>query len=235
MWPDVAILVPTYNRADVCVRTVDLLLKNLSYCGDMHFLVGCDGTDNTPDKLEDWAAREGVRDRLMVLREPSGGIGANINRLIERAHMFTDFYVSLDDDHHLIGQISLSRHVEKLRDDRQAGWIHLMMEALGDEHFDPYKFQGVLDKDHYWRIDWDCPERFVMSFRPHIFHHRFIEVMGYLNEGLKTGETEWEYAGRTKRIGSQGGGVDVLVPLCAYGCYHWRHDAADVSWNQRGL
>lgn len=235
MWPTVAILVPTFNRAGVCVRTVELLLTNLKYSGELQVFVGCDGSDNTPQLLAEWAMQSGNAQRVTILAQPSGGIGANFNRLATMAHQETDFLISLDDDHHLVAPINLDRHVAKLRDDMTAGWIHLLLEAVGDEHFDPYKFTAVLDKDHYWRIDWACPERFVMSFRPHLFHWRFIEVMGLLAEGLKTGETEYEYATRTKTRGNQFAGVDVLVPFVGYGRDHWHHNAADFSWNQRGF
>jgi hypothetical protein len=141
--------------------------------------------------------------------------------------------MGLDDDHHLRQPLDLNRHVEKLIADETAGRIHLLMEAKNDEHFDRYKFVATLDDDHYWRVHWDCAEQFVMSFRPHLVHDRWWQVMGMLAEGKPTGPTEWEYSRRTKMKGVAGCGVNVLVPLRAAGAETWAH--VGESWNRRGL
>lgn len=234
MWPDVAVLIPTYNRAAIVRRTVEFVLSNLLYPGRILVFVGCDGNDDTPEQLAEVHVE---KDRqLVVLRDRAGGLGANANRLTRLAQsQGIDFFFGMDDDHHLVAPLRLDRHVRKLMTDHSAGWIHLLMEAKGDEHFDRYQFTASLDRDHYWRIHWDCAERFVMSFRPHLAHRRWFEVMGYLAEGLKTGETEWEYSGRTKVRGMAGAGVNALVPLVAHDAETWHHANGGVSWNQMGL
>jgi glycosyltransferase involved in cell wall biosynthesis len=234
MWPDVAVCIPTFNRAPIVRRTVELLLSNLHYSGRILIFVGCDGADSTPAQI--FAIRP-IDDRtIVVMGNPAGGIGANMNRLIRQAQaQGIDYYIGLDDDHHLIAPLCLDRHVQKLMTDLSAGWIHLLMEAKGDEHFDRYQFTASLDRDHYWRIHWDCAERFVMSFRPHLAHRRWFEAMGYLAEGLRTGETEWEYSGRTKARGMAGAGVNAFVPLVAHDAGTWHHANGGVSWNQMGL
>lgn len=229
-YPPVAVLIPTFNRASIVTRTVDLLLTNLQYSGDITIYVGCDGEDETP------AALAWIGDAVKVLARPSGGIGRNLNRLIKLASADRhELFFSLDDDHHLVTPLCLDRHVKKLVTDTRAGWIHLLMEARGDESFDHYKFTASLDPDHYWRVDWNSEEHFIMSFRPHLFHKRFIDVFGYLPEDYKTGATEWQYAAQVKAIGVAGGGVDVLVPLRAYDAETWEHNNGGVSWNRLGL
>lgn len=234
-WPDVAILIPTFNRAQTVKRTVDLLFAHLRYDGNITAFVGCDGTDNTPDQLCcPYMGLEGHRD-IVVLDQPSGGIGRNLNRLIKQAQsQGFKYFISLDDDHHLVRPLELDRHVAKLRDDPSAAWIHLLMEAKHDEHFDSYKFTATLDQHHYWRVHWNSAEHFIMSFRPHLFHQRFLDVFGYLPEGLRTGQTEWEYAAQVKRIGPESG-LNVLVPLTAPGRETWEHNNNGVSWNKMGL
>lgn len=227
-WPKVAVLIPTYNRAAIVSRTVDLLVSNLHYSGGwVEIFVGCDGDDDTPVQLRGMGAQ--------VLDQPSGGIGRNLNRLLKQAQaQGFEYFISLDDDHHLVAPLCLDRHVAKLRDDSSAAWIHLLMEAKHDEHFDSYKFTASLDSAHYWRVHWDSAEHFIMSFRPHLFHQRFLDVFGYLPEGLTTGRTEWEYAAQVKRIGPESG-LNVLVPLTAHGAETWEHNNNGVSWNRMGL
>ncbi|MCC7208318.1 MAG: glycosyltransferase family 2 protein [Anaerolineae bacterium] len=221
-----AILIPTYNRAAIVRRTVQLLREHLHYSGHVNIIVGCDGSDDTPDALQRLSDPD-----LRVLTSPSSGLGANVNRLMRACGC--DFMLSMDDDHHLIAPLSLDRHVAKLMRDESAGWIHLLMEARGDEHFDSYKFTATLDGSHYWRVDWNSPEHFIMSFRPHLFHRRWLEVYGWVPEGLKTGQTEYLYAQACKARGQQGSAPAVLVPLSAYGFDHWAH--VGESWNKRGL
>lgn len=227
MWPDVAVLIPTFNRAEIVSRTVDLVASNLRYSGHIAICVGCDGDDDTPERL--------TGSPCAVLANRAGGIGANVNRLLKVAQRNgAQLFITMDDDHHLVAPLALDRHVAKLMNDASAGRIHLLMEAVNDEHFDPYRFTATLDKDHYWRVHWDSPEHFIMSFRPSLTHSRWWEVMGYLPEGLRTGETEWQYAAHCKSVGA-GGGVNVYVPLCAYGFDHWQHNNEGKSWNQSGL
>lgn len=227
-WPDIAILIPTFNRARIVPRTVDLIFAHMRYTGRLHVFVGCDGTDDTPAML---SGLQGVT----VLSNPSGGIGSNLNRLIKAARATGhEYFISLDDDHHLVAPLNLDRHVAKLMTDPSAAWIHLLMEARHDDHFDSYQFTASLDRAHYWRVHWDSPEHFIMSFRPHLFHQRFLDVFGYLPEGLTTGRTEWEYAAQVKRVGPESG-LNVLVPLIAHGAETWEHNNNGVSWNKMGL
>jgi GT2 family glycosyltransferase len=231
MWPDVAVLIPTFNRAEIVSRTVELIASNLRYSGHVHIIVGCDGDDDTPERLAHLPC-------TVLARRAGGqrsGIGANTNRLLKAAQRAgCECFITMDDDHHLVAPIGLNRHVAKLMNDASAGRIHLLMEAVHDEHFDPYKFTATLDRDHYWRVHWDSPEHFIMSFRPNLTHLRWWEAMGYLPEGLKTGETEWTYAQHCKQAGAASG-VHVFVPLCAYGFDHWQHNNGGKSWNHSGL
>lgn len=234
MWPEVAVLIPTYNRAAIVRRTVEFVLSNLHYPGRISIFVGCDGADDTPEQLAD--VRVSEHRSLTTLRTPAGGLGANMNRLTRLAQsQGIELFFGMDDDHQLVAPLRLDRHVRKLMTDLSSGWIHLLMEARGDEHFDRYQFTASLDRDHYWRIHWDCMERFVMSFRPHLAHQRWFEVMGYLAEGLRTGETEWEYSGRCKTRGMAGAGVHAYVPLVAHDAETWHHANGGKSWNQMGL
>lgn len=241
-WPDVAVLIPTYNRAQIVRRTVELLIANLLYNGRLFICVGCDGDDDTPDILRDLGyvsrgpAGATSLPNVIIYDNPSGGIGSNLNRLVRAAQSHRiEFFIGMDDDHHLIAPLCLDDHVRKLMSDKSAGWIHLLMEAKGDEHYDKYKFTASLDQDHYWRIHWDSAEHFIMSFRPHVFHQRWLDAMGFLPERLRTGETEYTYAAHCKNRGGLGVGVDALVPLRAYGAETWHHNNGGNSWNQRGL
>lgn len=236
----VAVCIPTFNRAEILLRTVSLLRAHLSLTnGRIVYLIGCDGFDESPARLTEYRDENNIPpDELIIFARRAGGIGANLNRLMRYARegLRADCIMSMDDDHHLVKPLSLDRHVNKLMSDASAGRIHLLMEAKGDEHFDNYKFRAELDSAHYWRIAWDSAEHFIMSFRPNLIHaQRWLDVMGYLPEGLRTGETEYAYAEHVKRVGLSGAGVNVYVPLTAPGAETWEHNNGGVSWNQQGL
>lgn len=224
-WPAVAVLIPTFNRASIVRRTIDLLRANLRYSGLVVYYVGCDGTDSTPGVLSE----SGVT----VLGAPSGSLGSNLNRLIANAILgHIEYYLALDDDHWLLNPIRLDEHVAKLRDDSTAGWIHLLVDAVGDEENNGYCFTARLDGKH-WRLQYDSPDEWPCSFRAHLSHRRFHDATGPFYEGLPSGRTEWEYNQRAKKLGIAGRLPSVLVPLCAYGFAYWAH--VGDSFNKRGL
>lgn len=223
MWPDVSILIPTYNRAQVVTRTVSLLRQNLKYSGAIRYYVGCDGTDHTPMLLSS-------EPDVVIFPTSSGSLGANLNRLVAAAQ--SDYLLALDDDHWLLNPLRIDEHVAKLRDDASSGWVHLLVDAIGDESNDGYKFVAHLDGKH-WRLEYASPDEWPCSFRAHLSHRRFHEAVGPFAAGIQTGRCEVEFNQRAKRLGIAGKLPSVLVPLCAYGFDYWAH--VGDSWNKRGL
>ena len=73
---DITVIIPTFNRARMVKRTIELVKENLIYDrGDVHFLIGVDGDDDTPEVLR---GMENVK----MLAGPKDGLGANLNMLI---------------------------------------------------------------------------------------------------------------------------------------------------------
>lgn len=225
------IYVPTFNRAAIVRRTVELLIQNVVYDGPIQIHVGVDGTDDTADKLH--GLNETPSRSIFVHPYPSGSLGANVNRMVmSMRQRGVKIMMGLDDDHWLVQPLMLDRHVRKLHEDSTAARVHLMLEAVGDDNWDSYDFVATLGKDYYWRVHWDSPGQFLMSFRPHLVHERWWESFGLLPEGLQTGRTEWEYSRYTKQAGP-GTGLNVFVPLTVPGREAWHH--VGESWNRRGL
>lgn len=222
MWPDVAVLIPTYNRSKIVKRTIELLRKNLRYSGKVTVTVGVDGTDATPDALS------GLD--VTMLTPPSGSLGANLNRLIHAAP--SDYLLALDDDHWLCNPLRLDEHVARLRDDPTSGWVHLLVDAVGDEANDGYKFVARLEGKH-WRLEYNSPDEWPCSFRAHLSHKRFHNAAGPFPEGIPSGQCEWVFNQHAKQLGIAGKLPSVLVPLCAYGFAYWAHTGD--SWNRKGL
>ena len=88
---DLTIIIPTYNRADTLLRTIQYLRSNLIYdLGKINYLIGVDGDDDTPTQLR------GIPN-LKMFKGPGHGLGANLNMLIQACP--TELILQMDDDH----------------------------------------------------------------------------------------------------------------------------------------
>jgi hypothetical protein len=160
------------------------------------------------------------------------GLGANLNMLLGKACAFkTDLVIQMDDDHILLKELDITPHVRKLLEDETAGAIRLM-------HVAGHKYRANLDGS-YWRIDWESPEVYIASNRPHLKHvSRFHGIYGYYPEGLRLGLTEESFCHtcidlhrqRTERGMTS---PDVLIPLDVQTESGWDH--IGHSWQMEGF
>lgn len=211
-WPDVTVIIPTYNRVWILKRVIQGLKKNLRYSGRINYLVGADGDADIGKMFS------GQYD-IGTIPGPNDGLGANLNHLIESTP--DDYLFQLDDDHLLLKPIDLNPHVVKLRDDETAGWIRLMGIGFHD-------YIASLE-ENYWRIWWQSPELYIPSNRPHLKHRRFHDHFGMYPEGVKLGETEEGFCQQCK---DKKTGPAVLVPLDVPTESGWDH--IGDSWQLEG-
>lgn len=212
-YPQISILLPTYNRQDILDTTIALLRRHITYDGSLRFLVGDDGSipyHNTANDVE-------------VLRGPQRGLGANLNMLIRYAG--DDLLFQMDDDHHLHAPLYLTPHADRLLTVDEDGWIRLMQ--VGSHHY-----TATLE-GRYWRVLWNSPELYIPSNRPHLKHPRFHRHFGLYPEGLRLGATEEGFCHHCKTIATRMGGPAVLVPLDSTSEYGWDH--VGDSWQGHGL
>ncbi|HRA67059.1 MAG TPA: class I SAM-dependent methyltransferase, partial [Caldilinea sp.] len=227
--PPVNVLIPTYKRASIVQRTVDLILSNLRHLGQVTIFVGDDSGDG-----ETKAALRGYPS-TMVIDAPRRGLGANLNQLLRLASDTSDLVVQLDDDHHLIAPLDLTPHVDKLIREPLAGWIHLMMNAQLNEHWDVSDFHLRGDDLRHWRIMPDSPCKFLASNQPHIKHQRAHHFYGNYPEREKTWQQETEFNEHVQRTHREKPDTSprFFVPVEAYGFRYWRH--VGDSYVQRGM
>lgn len=241
--PDVAIILPTYNRPVILAETIGRLAILLQYPEEhLYFYIGNDGDDFDPRDIEPEMAvgsrRDYARtgefyasagkdlmlncDHVIIFpmtgqREP--GLGANLNFLINIARKKDIYYyLQMDDDHHLLDRLPLHRHINYMIENilDGAAWVRLMGIGFHD-------YTARLHA-HYWWVSWDSiggTALYIPSNRPHLKHWSFHEFYGLYPEGLKLGETEehWCHQCRNKahmhfeEHGDYDGIPHVLVPL----------------------
>lgn len=230
-WPGVSVLIPTYNRLQVVADTVSLLAQMLDYPGQLTFWLGVDNDQESPRQVIQHIQKQcGVNVNALDgprRRDPhsKGYLGANLNMLI-KASRVDNLLMQLDDDHHLQRRLDLRPHVEVLLNDNTAGWIRLMGVGF-------HRYCGCLN-GRYWRVNWDSPELYIPSNRPHIKHRRFHEFFGMYPEGLKLGETEEGFCHQCKNRARQtpDKAPQVLVPLDVLTESGWDH--VGHSFQQQG-
>lgn len=221
-WPGVSVLIPTYNRLQVVADTVAMLAQMIDYPGTLTFWLGVDNDKESSRQVAVFVLKhcgvnvnaiEGPRRRNPAIK---GFLGANLNLLL-RASRNDNLLMQMDDDHHLLRRLDLKPHVERLMTDETAGWIRLMGVGF-------HRYCGCLD-GRYWRVNWDSPELYIPSNRPHIKHRRFHEFYGVYPEGLKLGETEERFCHqcKDKALMSLAYAPQVLVPLDTLTESGWDH------------
>lgn len=209
-YPQLNIIIPTYNRPWILKKTIELLRQNLIYSGGIIYYLGIDGDLSTGKMFAG-------HDDIIIVPGPNNGLGANLNRLINTSR--GDFLFQMDDDHHLLQPLELDRHVNELEWNEKAGWIRLMGIAYHDYY--------ARLKGEYWHIYWESPEFYITSDRPHLKHKRFHDHYGLYSENVKLGETEEAFCQQCKDNPDKK--YSVLVPL---NDARWNH--IGESWQLKG-
>src|SRR5690242_9305718 len=119
MLPEVAILIPTYNRRQVVMKNIESLNQNLRYDGKVQMLIGEDSDNNDLAFCyrPGYAINEipGQHTLVSVRHEVRNGLGANLNWLLQNCE--TDLVIQMDDDHILLKELDITPHVRKLMED----------------------------------------------------------------------------------------------------------------------
>lgn len=212
-WPTIGVIIPTFQRHDIVIRTVELLREYLRYSGRIKIRVSEDGSELPSIPLED----------VVVVKGPSRGLGANLNSLLQAVD--TLLVLQSDDDNWLTGPLDLDAHVIQLLNDPLSGWIRLQYIA---NHRLEARLEGW-----YWHVSWISPELYITSNKVHLKRRDFHDVFGLYPENLNLAETENGFCDQCKRIAENDGHCpEVLVPINLQTETLWRHDAE--SWQSKG-
>jgi hypothetical protein len=112
-WPDVTIMVITYNRRDVLHGTLTRLYEHLAYSGKLHYIVADDGSN---DGTQQMLASD--HPDVHLVQSLRLGLGGNTNAGLRAAFELSDLVGSLQDDMHLLCPhsiwISMSRSSRRM-------------------------------------------------------------------------------------------------------------------------
>jgi len=202
-WPEVTLVLITWNRPEIIRRTLDSLVEHLSY-PNLRLHVADDGTGGTyvRDILRDY---DGKFERLSSSVTDRKGWGANANRALNEV---SNLVYQQEDDYILSRPLDLRLGVLLLRTVKNVGCVryrgitghrilaHLREFKTGPEFRQALSWPGKID---YWELSKKSPELYVYSHGPHLKAvKRFHGKYGWYVEGRKLGYTEEEFAHRVK-------------------------------------
>lgn len=205
MWPEVTVLICTYNRIHEILEVIEALNRYLQYAGKVHWVV-CD--DSSPDDYQGKLARSRYFQQLgikIVKTETNSGWAANVNWGL--ACVDTDYVFFIEDDYVLKTFLDLGRGVALLQNQPQIGMIRYRGTA-GDEftyhqhesdisQYQPDYMQsigGVPGKLTYLDIDPNSKSLYIYSHGPHLKRRAFHDYYGFYPTGMKLGATEEAFA-----------------------------------------
>lgn len=193
--PYLSIVLLTYKRTDLALRTVRSTCENLGYSKELTGWYVCD--DGSP--REHFSAVMGAlqeknaevigfhNERLRPAgMENTYYSGMSWNRGLGIAHQKSDFVLTLEDDWELEKPLDITRYMMAIRDHQEIGLIRLGMLAEGNTVY-VVGYDGV----HYLR--YIRGEPYCYSGNPNIRHARFTKVYGMYAEDRDPGNIELEF------------------------------------------
>lgn len=211
-WPDVTVVICTYDRPVEIRKTIDSMMKYLVYPLDkLSWLIADDGT---PGEYSN-----DVCDYIQILRPDSyisrttthrQGWGANVNRALIEAFKYADYVYFTEDDYVLLRPLNLLPYVAAMEVDKTiglmrfgiaghsfkcdlkeldiSGWVPGYQE---NDSNTGYSGEGKINMWYIDRIGSRGPfSNYQYSNRPHLVHKRFHETYRLYPEGLTLGQTE---------------------------------------------
>ena len=233
----ITVLIPTYNRPETVMKTVDLLNTNLVFDGSVRILIGDDGDEKHAVLSFPYHSRSGRwPSNVTVLDSPKRGLGSNLNFLLANAK--SDVVLQMDDDHWLVESLDVNQYYDDLVYGHIGiGWIRLFLGEREDYYGNQagyYKFTAK-NVGPYWYLMPRTTELYIPSNRPHLKLKAFHEMYGYYLEDIKLGHTEEAFCHQFED-GFMKQGSDklwVTIPFFGLAMNQWKH--VGNSWQKEGF
>jgi glycosyltransferase involved in cell wall biosynthesis len=255
-FPDVAILVITYNRPKVLKETLYALQKNLNYPKDkLHVIVSDDSTGGTylsslkrTKAFKVWG-KNGVDFRSTDKRS---GWGLHVNNALDYVtenYPQCDYVFQIEDDYKLLKELNLNIGVGMLETRKNIGMLRYRGTAgtlclYHQFQTDIKDYEPTISQISYLQLDNASSTLWVYSNGPHLKrlkatdkHPSFHGHYGRYAEGLKLGATEENFAHRVKD-GMKLGNAPAIAILpdwveMKYSFLHlgetWQHGKDDIG------
>lgn len=235
-FPDLTLILITYNRPKEIRLTLTAIAEKLHYSGRLSVLIADDSSPgNYGREVTAWAKKTLKLNAVLCQTPENGGWGRNANHAIEA--VTTDFFMLCEDDYVLTAPIDLDPIMAALVCNPAIGLVRLdgvtghrvvahLFETNISALMPDYQMGiGGLGLFHYWQLDSGSLETWLYSNRPHICRTSFHAFYGKYPEGKKLGITEEMYAHMVKDGMKQPDAPTLIVPV----------DLAVPLWSHIGI
>ena len=219
--PKLCIILITYLRTDMAVRTINGIAEKLDYPKELLSWYIAD--DGSPKAHMD-AIAKAISDGNMGLagyhnqKFPYPGIGWN--HALRKAHEASQYIMLLEDDWVLKDTLDIRPYIWALKENERVGIIR-MSNLTTDNVLQVMTHHGT----HYFQYLRQA--RFCYSGNPHIRHLRFTEYYGFFDTDKSPGDIEVYYDGKFRWMK---GGPEIWRPadLPAWGPFD--HVGRERTW-----
>lgn len=196
VWPEVVVMLVTYNRPSEFRYTFGALYHHLKYSGPLRWVICDDGSENIRATID--AINIRFPDVQFQLSETNRkGWGANVNAGVRQ--FAPDSYVYVNEDDFVAQRdINLDTAVMVLEKEQDIGIIRYDGIAYIDLTLDVRYCETPIGILSYLRIRRESMSLYIYGNRPHLKHPRFRQIYGDYREGLKIGQTEEDMCWRIK-------------------------------------
>lgn len=190
-FPDISVLIITYDRPREIRETINSLKKHLKYQGRLLWHLA---DDSSPGAYLAELQRDYFDLHFSMTVTARKGWAANVNKAMVDCWSRSDYVYLNEDDYVAKRDIDLTQGVSILEADKNIGLIrydgiagHYLDIALREAKTPIGTFQTLTILD-------SSPHLNRYSNRPHLKHRRFHDKYGMYPEGLPLGKTEEAFA-----------------------------------------
>ncbi len=191
--PKVSIILTTYKRTDVAIKTVEGIKSFLHYDSDPIWLVSDDGSG--PEHKDAIREAIGPDATLDMFDSNRRGVGVGMNWGLRRSwELGAEYHMILEDDWELTAPFDLSPHMGLLQHEENIGMIRMGYLSYG--------LQGTLlplQKKLWWIFDQYPNYQYTYSGHASLRHRRFHDHYGMFAEGIAPGLTELDMCAKINK------------------------------------
>jgi hypothetical protein len=215
-YPNLSVILVTYKRTELAVRTILGLSKYLAYPRDkVYFYIADDGSPvEHVDKLREVITDCGFRLQGFHNNKFAPGTtfpGRGWNLALQTMSEVSPFTLFMEDDWELRQPLAISPYLRLLNDEQGIGMIRLGGLAVGND-VRVVGYNGI----HY--LEYLRSSQYCYSGNPHIRHQRFTYTIGPFNESVNPGDLELDYDARF-RANSDAPAILRPADLSAWGVF----------------
>lgn len=198
-WPPIIIVLITYRRLNLALRTIKCLKERLDY-PNIGWHIADDGSG--PDYVQRLVDEIGPTYAITVSDAARGGVGKSMNMGIQAALSRADLLLMVEDDWCLRERLDMRPVVQLFMEREDVGMVRF-------GYLSPYVSGKIISaaNELWWLLD-RLSDHYVFTGHPSLRHRRFHDAYGLYPEGLGPGQTEDAMCG----IFDTGSGPEIVWP-----------------------